>query len=93
MNMTAYAILGNLETVECTCSWKGEESKDKVNSFETHFYKIWNGDCEGVQVYNAKKFCNEVLNAYPDQDPEDLIRREQEFIRKQKRKQRRLILW
>ena len=80
MNMTAYAILGNLETLECTCSWKGEESKDKVNSFENHFHKIWNGDCEGVQVYEAKKFCNEVLNAYPDQDPEDLIRREQEFI-------------
>ena len=80
MNMTAYAILGNLETLECTCSWKGIESKEKVNSFENHFQKIWNGDCEGVLVYEAKKFCNEVLNTYPDQDPEDLIRREQEFI-------------
>lgn len=80
MNMTAYAILGNLETLECTCSWKGAESKEKVNSFENHFQKIWNGDCEGVLIYEAKKFCNEVLNTYPDQDPENLIRREQEFI-------------
>lgn len=37
MNMTANAILGNLETVECTCSWKGDDSKDKVLNFESHF--------------------------------------------------------
>lgn len=80
MNMTAYAILGNLETLECTCSWKGEESQDKVSSFENHFHKVWNGVCDGVKIYDAKKFCNEVLKTYPNQDPEDLIRREKEFI-------------
>ena len=80
MNMTAYAILGNLETVECTCSWKGEENKEKVDNFEKHFHKIWDGDCEGVRIYEAKKFCNEVLKTYPNQDPEELIRKEQEFI-------------
>ena len=54
MNMTANAILGNLETVECTCSWKGDDSKEKVLNFEDHFQKVWNGDCEGVRVFEAK---------------------------------------
>lgn len=80
MNMTANAILGNLETVECTCSWKGEDSKDKVLNFEDHFHKVWSGQCEGVIIYEAKRFCNEVMTSYPNQDPEMLIQKEKEFI-------------
>lgn len=80
MNMTAYAILGNLETVECTCSWKGEDSREKVISFENHFHKVWNGECDGVLIYEARKFCNHILRTYPDQDPEKLLLREQNFI-------------
>ena len=81
MNMTANAILGNLETIECTCSWRGEDSKDKVLNFERHFQRIWNGDCEGVKIYSAKKFCTEIMTTYPDQDPEILLKKEQEFLR------------
>ncbi len=80
MNITAYAILGNLESIECTCSWKGEDSKEKVDSFESHFKKVWSGDCNGVKIYDAKKFCREVLKTYPNQDPEELIKREQEIV-------------
>lgn len=80
MNMTAAAILGNLETIECTCSWKGNDSRDKVLSLEQHFHKVWNGECEGVKVYNAKHFCNSIMATYPNQDPEDLLRKEKEFI-------------
>ena len=80
MNMTAFAILGNLETIECTCSWRGEENFDKVKSFEQHFHKVWSGNCCGVKIYDAKKFCNEVMKSYPNQDPEELIKREKDFI-------------
>lgn len=80
MNMTAYAILGNLESIECTCSWKGEDSLERVNSYEQHFHKVWEGDCEGVMIYDAKKFCTEINNSYPNQDPEELIKKEKEFI-------------
>lgn len=80
MNLTAAAILGNLETVECTCSWKGDDSRDKVLSLETHFYKVWNGDCEGVKIYEAKHFCNQIMTSYPNQDPDNLLRQEQEFL-------------
>lgn len=81
MNMTANAILSNLETVECTCSWRGDDSRDKVLSFESHFHKVWNGDCEGVSIFEAKHFCTEVLTTYPNQDPEQLLMREEEFLK------------
>lgn len=81
MNMTANAIMNNIETIECTCSWKGEDSKEKVLSFERHFKKVWNGSCDGVLTYNAKKFCNEVMTTYPNQDPEMLIKEERKFIK------------
>lgn len=80
MNMTANAILGNLETIECTCSWKGEDSKDKVLNFEKHFQKIWLGDCNGIKIFNANKFCNEIMTTYPNQDPEMLLKKEKEFL-------------
>ena len=80
MNMTAYALVGNLETVECTCSWKGEDSRLKVQSFEDHFQKVWKGNCDGVLVYDAKKFCNIIQSTYPNQDPEQLLIREQNLI-------------
>lgn len=81
MNMTANAILGNLETVECTCSWKGNDSKDKVLNFESHFQRVWNGNCDGVRIYEAKQFCSEVLTTYPHQDPEQLLRKEEDFLK------------
>ena len=81
MNMTANAILGNLETVECTCSWKGDDSKDKVSNFESHFNKVWNGNCPGVKIYEAKKFCSEIMTTYPEQDPEQLLEKEKQFIK------------
>lgn len=80
MNLTAAAILGNLETIECTCSWKGDDSREKVLSLEQHFHKVWNGECEGVKVYDAKHFCNNIMITYPNQDPENLLRKEQKFL-------------
>lgn len=80
MNMTASAIMGNLETIECTCSWKGEDSKEKVFSLEQHFHEVWDGKCKDIYIFEAKKFCNEILKTYPNQDPEDLLQKEKEFI-------------
>lgn len=80
MNMTASAILSNLEFIECTCSWKGEDSLDKIINLEKHFQRIWNEQHDGVRVYNAKYFCNEIMKTYPTQDPEMLLQKEEEFI-------------
>ena len=81
MNMTANAIMGNLETVECTCSWNGNDSMTKVLNFEEHFNKVWSGNCEGVRIYDAKYFCSQIIKSYPNQDPELLLKREEEFIK------------
>lgn len=89
MNMTANALLGNLETIECTCSWKGDDSRDKVQEFEEHFHNVWSGNCQGVIVYEAKAFCNEVLVNYPNQDPEQLVKTEEEFVRKMQRERKK----
>ena len=80
MNLTASAILGNLETVECTCSWKGDDSREKVDYLEQHFHKVWNGESEGVKIYDAKLFCTEIMTSYPNQDPENLLLKELEFL-------------
>lgn len=80
MNMTANALLDNLETIECTCSWKGKDSLDKVDNMEKHFLKVWNGTNENIHVYEAKEFCNEIVHSYSGKDPEQLLKREREFI-------------
>ena len=80
MNMTANALLDNLETIECTCSWMGKDSMDKVDNMEAHFLKVWNGNCENVHVYEAKEFCNEIVCTYSGKDPEQLLKREKEFV-------------
>lgn len=80
MNMTANALLDNLETIECTCSWKGKDSLDKVKNMEAHFLKVLNGNSENIHVYEAREFCNEIVRSYSGKDPEQLLKREKEFV-------------
>ena len=80
MNMTANAIMGNLESIECTCSWVSDDSWNRVLSREAHFHKVWDGNGEGIKVYEARKFCDEILKTYPNQDPEGLVKKEEDFI-------------
>lgn len=80
MNMTANALLDNLETIECTCSWMGKDSMDKVDNMEAHFLKVWNGNSENIHVYEAKEFCCEIVRSYSGKDPEQLLKREKEFV-------------
>ena len=80
LNMTAQALVSNLETIECTCSWHGDESKERVLTFEKHFHKIWYGEADGVKIYEANKFCNEISKDYPNVNAEKLIREEEQFI-------------
>lgn len=80
LNMTANALLGNLETIECTCSWEGAENKKKIETFEQHFHKVWNGNVNGIKIYEAKEFCKVIARDYPKSDPVELVTREEEFI-------------
>jgi len=61
MNMTASALVSNLETIECTCSWRGEDSYLKVMDSVRRFEKMWCGQNDDVIIYDAKEFCNKII--------------------------------
>ncbi len=82
MNLTAAALVKNIETIECTCSWKSEDSQERIEISEQDFAEIWSGANESVLVFPAKKFCQEVVKTYPNVDANELLLQEKEIIRK-----------
>jgi len=82
MNLTAAALLKNIETIECTCSWKSEDSKERIEISEQDFSEIWTGANNSVLVFSAKKFCQEIVKTYPKVNSDELLLQEKEIIRK-----------
>ena len=82
MNLTAAALVKNIETIECTCSWKSEDSKERIDVSEQDFSEIWTGSNESVLVFPAKKFCQEIVKTYPKVDSDELLLQEKEIIKK-----------
>lgn len=82
MNMTAAALVKNIETIDCICSWKGKDNKERIEQSEQDFYEIWEGKNDLVYVYSAKKFCQEIVRDYPDVKENELLIQEEEIIRK-----------
>ena len=77
MNMTASALVSNLETIECTCSWKGEDSYLKVQDSISRYERMWAGRNEDVIIYEAKEFCNNIVADYPDIKTDELLAQEE----------------
>lgn len=86
MNMTASALLRNIETIECTCSWKGEDSLERIKQSEQDFFDMWEGINDLVSVYSANKFCQEILKVYPTVEIDELLVQELEVINKIKQR-------
>ncbi len=86
MNFTASALVSNLETIDCTCSWKSADSKERIENSEKDFYEIWNGESVGVFVFPAVQFCQEIVKTYPDVDANELLQQERAIIAKLKAK-------
>jgi len=86
LNLTAAALTRNLETIECTCSWKGTDSKERIEISEQDFTEIWDGKTNNVLVFPAKKFCQEIVKSYPNIDSNELLLEENEIIKKLYRK-------
>jgi len=82
MNLTAAALVKNIETIECTCSWKSEDSRERIEISEQDFTEIWTGANEAVLVFPAKKFCQEIVKTYPNVDAHELLLQEKEIIKK-----------
>ncbi|MDD4437717.1 MAG: DEAD/DEAH box helicase family protein [Tissierellia bacterium] len=87
MNLTAAALVKNIETIECTCSWKSEDSRERIEISEQDFTEIWTGKNESVLVFPAKKFCQEIIKTYPKVDSDELLLQEKEIIKKLRNKQ------
>jgi superfamily II DNA or RNA helicase len=82
MNFTASALVRNIETIECVCSWKSEDSRERIEISEQDFSEIWTGTNESVLVFPAKKFCQEIVKTYPKIDLNELLQQEKEIIKK-----------
>lgn len=82
MNLTASALIKNIETIECTCSWKSEDNLRRIEISELDFLEIWNGDNNSVLVFPAKKFCQEIVKTYPKTDLNNLLQQENEILNK-----------
>lgn len=82
MNLTAAALVKNFETIECTCSWKSDDNRERIEMSEQDFTEIWNGSNNNVFVFPANKFCQEIVMNYPNVDSDELLSQEKEIIRK-----------
>ena len=82
MNLTATALVKNIETIECTCSWKSEDNRQRIEISEQDFTEIWNGSNNNVLVFPANKFCHEIAKTYPNVDIDELLIQEKEIIKK-----------
>ena len=81
LNMTASALLSNLETIECTCSWRGDDSYGKVQDSVQHYEKMWNGNNDDIILYEAKTFCQQIIKEYPNIKTSDLLEEEERISR------------
>ncbi len=81
MNMTASALLRNIETIDCFCSWKSQDNFERIEQCEKDFSDIWDGNNNSVTVFSATKFCQEIRNSYPVVTLDDLLVEEKEIIR------------
>ena len=84
MNLTASALLKNIETIECTCSWKSSDNIERIRISEQDFIEIWNGTSKNVLVFPAHKFCQEIVKNYPSVDADELLLQEKILIKKLK---------
>lgn len=82
LNMTASALLTNLETIECTCSWKGDDSFGKVLDSVDHYERMWNGLNRETIIYEAKTFCQEIVKEYPRIVQSELLEEEERLSKK-----------
>ena len=77
LNMTASAFLSNLETIECTCSWRGDDSYGKVQDSVFHYERMWSGINDDVILYEARTFCQQIVKEYPNIKTSELLEEEE----------------
>lgn len=87
LNFTRSAFLKNQESIDCSCSWKGQDSIEKIESYERRWQKVWSRQDPNVRVFDAPLFCREVMKEYPKRELNEIIRAEEALIKQIKIKQ------
>lgn len=88
MNLTAAGLTRNIESIDCTCSWRTDDAKNRIACYHDDFNSIWNKENPDVMVFPADEFCKRVLQSYPTEEIDDLIILENEVLQEIKEEQR-----
>ena len=81
LNFTRSAFLKNQESIDCSCSWKGEDSIEKIESYEKRWQKVWNRQDPNVRVFDAPLFCREIMKEYPKKELNEIVKAEESLIK------------
>lgn len=80
MNLTAAGLTRNIEAIDCVCSWRNEDDKNRIKCYQDDFDRIWNRQNPDMLVYSADEFCRRVVVKYPTENVDALIQLEKEVI-------------
>lgn len=90
LNFTSAAFLKNQESIDCTFSWKGNDSREKINAYQRRWERVWREEDPNVKVYSAHHFCNEIMKNYPCKKLDEIIANEERLIEQLKKERKQL---
>lgn len=80
MNLTASGLVRNIEVIDTTCSWQGEDAAKRINCYQEDFNTIWEGFNSNIDIYPAEDFCNRIVASYPEDTIDELVRFEEKVV-------------
>lgn len=92
LNFTSSAFLKNQESIDCSCSWKGQDSLEKIETYKRRWERVWNEKDPNIRVYEAHCFCNRILKEYPCKKLDNIIINENKLIEQLKHDRRQIII-
>lgn len=91
MNLTAYGLTRNIESIDCVCSWKNDDDKERIQCYHEDFESMWNGDNPDVIIYDADVFCQRIVDTYPDENIDELVKLEYYVLKEIEQEENPLI--
>ncbi len=77
MNETPQGLKDNFEAIDVYCSWKGDDSRNRISLKEQDFDRLWQNKTHGLRVLDFPEAAKKELLKYrpakaPDRDPDYL---------------------
>lgn len=73
LNLTANALVRNLETIECEYSWMSDYAAKKIYASVDDFELIFNGRSPNIKIYDATQLEDIVIKEFPSKEIEGLL--------------------